>query len=193
MALPRARALTAGEAALGVHSDQNRKHTVNQREERFYCLSLPEKNKEKEHRRGLPVMLEPEEQQREEEEEERKETRCGRKKKEEKRKKERQQEEKENKDEEEKSERVVLRGIFRLGKKSHDVLLTRSRLTWTPIIPETPTGEACVLHSGVVLLQDVFAVKEKREEAAGGDTAPAQCLSGTHTHLVQHSEGAADR
>lgn len=39
------------------------------------------------------------------------------------------------------SECVVLRGIFKLGKKSHDVLLTRTRLTWTPIIPENPTGQ----------------------------------------------------
>ncbi|KAF0026712.1 hypothetical protein F2P81_021449 [Scophthalmus maximus] len=41
--------------------------------------------------------------------------------------------------EEEHSDSVVLRGIFKLGKKSHDVLLTRTRLTWTPITPETPT------------------------------------------------------
>ncbi|XP_078795816.1 ceramide kinase-like protein isoform X6 [Oryzias latipes] len=38
------------------------------------------------------------------------------------------------------SESVILRGIFKVGKKSHDVLLTQTRLTWTPIIPETPTG-----------------------------------------------------
>ncbi|XP_040004788.1 ceramide kinase-like protein [Xiphias gladius] len=62
---------------------------------------------------------------------------------------------------------VVLRGIFKLGKKSHDVLLTQTRLTWTPITPETPTGEVCALQPGVVLLQDVFAVKVKRRRAAG--------------------------
>lgn len=39
------------------------------------------------------------------------------------------------------SECVVLHGIFKLGKKSHDVLLTRTKLTWTPIIPENPTGQ----------------------------------------------------
>ncbi|XP_043987351.1 ceramide kinase-like protein isoform X4 [Gambusia affinis] len=45
--------------------------------------------------------------------------------------------------EEEKSESVLMRGIFKVGKKSHDVLLTRTRLTWTPIIPESPTGFSC--------------------------------------------------
>ncbi|XP_068602587.1 ceramide kinase-like protein [Brachionichthys hirsutus] len=65
------------------------------------------------------------------------------------------------------SECVVLRGIFKLGKKSHDVLLTQTRLTWTPITPETPTGKVCMLQPGVVLLQDVYAVKVKRRRAVG--------------------------
>uniref|UniRef100_A0A3Q3MT56 Ceramide kinase-like n=1 Tax=Mastacembelus armatus TaxID=205130 RepID=A0A3Q3MT56_9TELE len=68
---------------------------------------------------------------------------------------------------------VVLRGIFKLGKKSHDVLLTRTRLTWTPIIPETPTGEVCMLQPGVLLLQDVFAVKVKRRRAVGHQSGGA--------------------
>nr|XP_057937367.1 ceramide kinase-like protein isoform X2 [Doryrhamphus excisus] len=38
------------------------------------------------------------------------------------------------------SECVLLRGIFKVGKKSHDVLLTSTTLTWTPIMPESPTG-----------------------------------------------------
>ncbi|XP_022596012.1 ceramide kinase-like protein, partial [Seriola dumerili] len=76
-------------------------------------------------------------------------------------------------EEEEHSECVVLRGIFKLGKKSHDVLLTRTRLTWTPITPENPTGEACVLQPGVMLLQDVFAVKVKRRRAAGQESGGA--------------------
>ncbi|KAM9341941.1 ceramide kinase-like protein [Pholidichthys leucotaenia] len=71
------------------------------------------------------------------------------------------------KEEQEQGECVVLHGIFKLGKKSHDVLLTRTRLTWTPILPESPTSEACVLQPGVILLQDVFAVKVKRRRAAG--------------------------
>ncbi|KAK2905829.1 hypothetical protein Q8A73_009772 [Channa argus] len=76
-------------------------------------------------------------------------------------------------EEEQHSEHVVLRGIFKLGKKSHDVLLTRTRLTWTPILPETPTGETCVLKSGVLLLQDVFAVKVKRRRGAGQQSGGA--------------------
>ncbi|XP_034549700.1 ceramide kinase-like protein [Notolabrus celidotus] len=70
-------------------------------------------------------------------------------------------------EEDEDSEGVELRGIFKIGKKSHDVLLTRTRLTWTPITPETPTGEPCAQQHGVVLLQDIFAVKVKRRRAAG--------------------------
>jgi len=35
----------------------------------------------------------------------------------------------------------IVRGIFQIGKKSHDVVLTATRVTWTPIQPETPTGE----------------------------------------------------
>ncbi|TRY88286.1 hypothetical protein DNTS_029032 [Danionella cerebrum] len=40
-----------------------------------------------------------------------------------------------------KPDELILRGIFQIGKKSHDVILTGSRVTWTPIQPETPTGE----------------------------------------------------
>ncbi|TWW81138.1 ceramide kinase-like protein isoform X1 [Takifugu flavidus] len=76
-------------------------------------------------------------------------------------------------EEENQSDCVLLRGIFKLGKKSHDVLLTRTRLTWTPIVPETPTGEPCTLQPGVVLLQDVFAVKVKRRRAVGQQTGGA--------------------
>uniref|UniRef100_A0A669BN97 Ceramide kinase-like n=1 Tax=Oreochromis niloticus TaxID=8128 RepID=A0A669BN97_ORENI len=68
------------------------------------------------------------------------------------------------------NECVVLHGIFKLGKKSHDVLLTRTKLTWTPIIPENPTGETGVPQSGEVLLQDIFAVKVKRRRAAGQES-----------------------
>ncbi|XP_068184685.1 ceramide kinase-like protein [Antennarius striatus] len=71
------------------------------------------------------------------------------------------------------SEGVVLHGIFKLGKKSHDVLLTRTRLTWTPIRPETPTGNMCVLQPGVMLLQDVYAVKVKRRRAVGQQSGGA--------------------
>ncbi|XP_014908520.1 ceramide kinase-like protein isoform X1 [Poecilia latipinna] len=75
--------------------------------------------------------------------------------------------------EKEKSESVLMRGIFKVGKKSHDVLLTRTRLTWTPIIPESPTGEGSVPQAGEVLLQDVFAVKVKRRRMAGQQSGGA--------------------
>ncbi|XP_051259113.1 ceramide kinase-like protein [Dicentrarchus labrax] len=104
-----------------------------------------------------------------------KEKRSGKKKKkQEKREEEEQQQvEEEEEEEEEQSECVLLRGIFKLGKKSHDVLLTRTRLTWTPITPETPTAEVCVLPPGVLLLQDVFAVKVKRRRAVGQESGGA--------------------
>uniref|UniRef100_A0AAQ4RVX3 Ceramide kinase-like n=1 Tax=Gasterosteus aculeatus aculeatus TaxID=481459 RepID=A0AAQ4RVX3_GASAC len=92
------------------------------------------------------------------------------KKKEEEEKREEEQVEEEGEEEEEHSDCVVLRGIFKLGKKSHDVLLTQTRLTWIPIIPETPTGEACALQPGVLLLRDVFAVKVKRRRAVGQES-----------------------
>ncbi|XP_047226179.1 ceramide kinase-like protein isoform X2 [Girardinichthys multiradiatus] len=74
---------------------------------------------------------------------------------------------------EELSESVLMRGIFKVGKKSHDILLTRTRLTWTPIIPESPTGDGSVQQAGVVLLQDVFAVKVKRRRAVGQQSGGA--------------------
>lgn len=36
-------------------------------------------------------------------------------------------------------------------------------------------------------------LQEEREETGGGHTAPPQRLFRTHTHLVQHPEGAAYR
>uniref|UniRef100_A0A8C2XR80 Ceramide kinase-like n=1 Tax=Cyclopterus lumpus TaxID=8103 RepID=A0A8C2XR80_CYCLU len=94
------------------------------------------------------------------------------KKKKEKRsaKKKKKKKKKEEEEEEEENECVVLRGIFKLGKKSHDVLLTRTRLTWIPITPETPTDRKLKDKRngpGVLLLRDVFAVKVKRRRAAG--------------------------
>ncbi|XP_010789409.1 ceramide kinase-like protein, partial [Notothenia coriiceps] len=83
------------------------------------------------------------------------------------------EEEEEVKGEEKNSEGVLLRGIFKVGKKSHDVLLTQTRLTWIPIIPENPTGETSVPQPGVLLLQDVYAVKVKRRRAAGQQSGGA--------------------
>ncbi|XP_040913623.1 ceramide kinase-like protein [Toxotes jaculatrix] len=123
-------------------------------------------------------MSEPEEELQGEQEDstkkkKKKEKRSGKKKKESEKRGQEEAQQQVEEEEEEHSECVVLRGIFKVGKKSHDVLLTRTRLTWTPIIPETPTGEACVLQPGVVLLQDVFAVKVKRRRAAGQQSGGA--------------------
>ncbi|KAI7808296.1 ceramide kinase-like protein [Triplophysa rosa] len=65
----------------------------------------------------------------------------------------------------------IVRGIFQIGKKSHDVVLTATRVTWTPIEPETPTAERDVMkQEEYVELQDVFAVKVKRRRSAGQQT-----------------------
>ncbi|KAK5860944.1 hypothetical protein PBY51_022382 [Eleginops maclovinus] len=87
--------------------------------------------------------------------------------------KEEEEEEQHVKEDEKHSECVLLRGIFKLGKKSHDVLLSRTKLTWIPIVPENPTGEACVPQPGVLLLRDVYAVKVKRRRAAGQQSGGA--------------------
>ncbi|XP_077472933.1 ceramide kinase-like protein isoform X2 [Stigmatopora argus] len=69
----------------------------------------------------------------------------------------------------ERSERVLLRGIFKVGKKSHDVLLTSTRLSWTPVLPESPAGETQrpTPPPRVLMLRDVLAAKVKRRRAAG--------------------------
>ncbi|KAF6733760.1 Ceramide kinase-like protein [Oryzias melastigma] len=118
-------------------------------------------------------MSEPEEDLKEE-----KKKVCKKKKNKEKRRGEKMEEEKREQKEqvreaEKHSESVILRGIFKVGKKSHDVLLTQTTLTWTPIIPETPTGEATALQPGMLLLRDVFAVKVKRRRAAGQQSGGA--------------------
>ncbi|XP_056610490.1 ceramide kinase-like protein [Triplophysa dalaica] len=70
-----------------------------------------------------------------------------------------------------KADEPIVRGIFQIGKKSHDVVLTAKRVTWTPIEPETPTAERDVMkQEEYVELQDVFAVKVKRRRSAGQQT-----------------------
>ncbi|KAL1267500.1 hypothetical protein QQF64_032863 [Cirrhinus molitorella] len=65
----------------------------------------------------------------------------------------------------------IVRGIFQIGKKSHDVVLTATRVTWTPIQPETPTADRDVKkQEEYVELKDVFAVKVKRRRSAGQQT-----------------------
>ncbi|XP_058247371.1 ceramide kinase-like protein isoform X2 [Hemibagrus wyckioides] len=63
----------------------------------------------------------------------------------------------------------IVRGIFQIGKKSHDVILTATRVTWTRIQPESPTGESSHKKpiEDFVELKDVFAVKVKRRRSAG--------------------------
>ncbi|KAK9538005.1 hypothetical protein VZT92_005568 [Zoarces viviparus] len=125
--------------------------------------STKKKKKKKKKKEKRTVKKKKKKKKEEEEEEEEKEKEEEEKQEEEEEK----QEEEQVEEEDENSECVMLRGIFKLGKKSHDVLLTRTRLTWVPIIPETPTVEVCVLQPGVLLLRDVFAVKVKRRRAAG--------------------------
>ncbi|XP_065108300.1 ceramide kinase-like protein isoform X2 [Paramisgurnus dabryanus] len=70
-----------------------------------------------------------------------------------------------------KADEPIVRGIFQIEKKSHDVVLTATRVTWTPIEPETPTAEHDVKkQEEYVELQDVFAVKVKRRRSAGQQT-----------------------
>ncbi|KAM4608343.1 ceramide kinase-like protein [Polymixia lowei] len=81
----------------------------------------------------------------------------------------------EEKQEEEKRvqapDQILLRGIFKVGKRSHDVLLSSTCLTWTPILPENPTGDSSVLRAaGTVLVEDVFAVKVKRRRSVAQQT-----------------------
>ncbi|XP_060784564.1 ceramide kinase-like protein [Neoarius graeffei] len=68
-----------------------------------------------------------------------------------------------------KSAEPILRGIFQIGKKSHDVILTDTRITWTRIQPESPTGESSEKKpvEDFMELKDVFAVKVKRRRSAG--------------------------
>ncbi|XP_029102940.1 ceramide kinase-like protein [Scleropages formosus] len=68
-------------------------------------------------------------------------------------------------------EETIVRGIFQIEKKSCDVVLTAHRVTWTPIEPETPTGESDTRRREEhVELRDVFAVKVKRRRSVGQQT-----------------------
>ncbi|XP_043929648.1 ceramide kinase-like protein [Protopterus annectens] len=72
--------------------------------------------------------------------------------------------------EEVKPEEQICRGIFEIKKRSCDVVLTRSILQWSPILPETPTEiskEAHQQEEGFVKVDDIFGVKLKRRRFAG--------------------------
>ncbi|XP_060113295.1 ceramide kinase-like protein [Heteronotia binoei] len=64
----------------------------------------------------------------------------------------------------------LLRGIFRIGKESCDVVLSAERLSWTPIRPQSPTGGSSIdvqYKEEHVEMKDVFSVKLKRRRLAG--------------------------
>uniref|UniRef100_A0A673K302 Ceramide kinase-like protein n=1 Tax=Sinocyclocheilus rhinocerous TaxID=307959 RepID=A0A673K302_9TELE len=78
---------------------------------------------------------------------------------------------KERKEKKYRPDEPIVRGIFQIGKKSHDVVLTATRVTWTPIQPETPAADHDVKKQEEYLeLKDVFAVKVKRRRSAGQQT-----------------------
>lgn len=60
------------------------------------------------------------------------------------------------------SEAVLLRGIFKVGKRSHDVLLTQTRVSWSPIIPETQTGQSLSGAAAAALTSCVTGVVMKK-------------------------------
>ncbi|XP_048391287.2 ceramide kinase-like protein isoform X2 [Stegostoma tigrinum] len=63
----------------------------------------------------------------------------------------------------------ICRGIFQVEKRSCDVVLTSSRLTWTPIEPESPADDDKVVSrhkTEFVELKEVFGVKMKRRRSA---------------------------
>lgn len=62
----------------------------------------------------------------------------------------------------------ICRGIFQIEKRSCDVLLTASRLEWTAIEPESPTGDGATIsqrEAEFLDLKEVFAVKMKRRRS----------------------------
>ncbi|XP_039613683.1 ceramide kinase-like protein isoform X1 [Polypterus senegalus] len=64
----------------------------------------------------------------------------------------------------------IIRGIFEIDKKSCDVLLTESRLIWSPIQPEAPSDNSPANskhREKFVEMKDIFAVKLKRRRSAG--------------------------
>ncbi|XP_072333670.1 ceramide kinase-like protein isoform X2 [Scyliorhinus torazame] len=67
-------------------------------------------------------------------------------------------------------EDLICRGIFQIEKRSCDVVLTSSRLKWTPIEPESLADDDKMIsqHKMVsVDMKEVFAVKMKRRRSAG--------------------------
>uniref|UniRef100_A0A493T5U5 DAGKc domain-containing protein n=1 Tax=Anas platyrhynchos platyrhynchos TaxID=8840 RepID=A0A493T5U5_ANAPP len=65
----------------------------------------------------------------------------------------------------ERGEEPLLRGIFEIGKRSCDVVLSARRLRWSPIVPESPAGGTG--REEIVEMKDVFSVKLKRRRFVG--------------------------
>ncbi|XP_071603303.1 ceramide kinase-like protein isoform X2 [Heliangelus exortis] len=67
-------------------------------------------------------------------------------------------------------EEPLLRGIFEISKRSCDVVLSARRLRWSPILPESPTGDSSLVlqaQEEMTELKDVFSVKLKRRRFVG--------------------------
>ncbi|XP_064017817.1 ceramide kinase-like protein isoform X2 [Pogoniulus pusillus] len=67
-------------------------------------------------------------------------------------------------------EEPFLRGIFEISKRSCDVVLSARRLRWSPILPESPTGDSSMLLQApeeIIEMKDVFSVKLKRRRFVG--------------------------
>ncbi|NXU58679.1 CERKL protein, partial [Turnix velox] len=67
-------------------------------------------------------------------------------------------------------EEALLRGIFEISKRSYDVVLSSRRLRWSPILPESPTGDSSMVsqhQEESIEMKDVFSVKVKRRRFAG--------------------------
>uniref|UniRef100_A0A8D0DYP7 Ceramide kinase like n=1 Tax=Salvator merianae TaxID=96440 RepID=A0A8D0DYP7_SALMN len=64
----------------------------------------------------------------------------------------------------------LLRGIFEIGKKSCDVVLSAQRLRWSPIQPERPvggSGSSLEHKEEYIDMKDVFSIKLKRRRFIG--------------------------
>ncbi|KAI1898162.1 hypothetical protein AGOR_G00069510 [Albula goreensis] len=87
----------------------------------------------------------------------------------------------------------IVRGIFQIEKKSCDVVLTATRIIWTPIQPETPTGQSDIHRQEQHLeLREVFAVKVKRRRSIGQQTG-GTLLGLTLFHCVRKGPKLKDR
>uniref|UniRef100_A0A8C3Q2Q0 Ceramide kinase like n=1 Tax=Chrysolophus pictus TaxID=9089 RepID=A0A8C3Q2Q0_CHRPC len=65
-------------------------------------------------------------------------------------------------------EEPLLRGIFEIGKRSRDVVLSARRLRWSPIVPESPAGgTGRAVKEEIIEMKDVFSVKVKRRRFVG--------------------------